>query len=68
MNYDFYTDGIFFGVRETSRDVDGIEVFRTFTEARCALERSLRDRAGEYLQSARDVRRMRKHQVERRQS
>jgi hypothetical protein len=65
MRFEPYTDGIFFGVRETDAEPDGADVFSTFREAKAEAVRRLEQRAREFRISAREARRMKRADVER---
>lgn len=64
MNYEYYTEGIFFGIRYTEDESDGDEVFETFTEAKQAMLARLRRKRDEYALAVTEATKYKKAYVE----
>jgi len=64
MAYRAYTDGIFFGVQDTSAEPNGEDVFSTFGDAKKAVLAELRVSRQDYTIAIRLARRMKLADVE----
>jgi hypothetical protein len=56
--FTFYVGHLFYGIRASSREPDGVEVFGSFRGAKAALIKELIGRREQYSQSVRDAQRL----------